>query len=230
MEIDYNDQVEYAVSHTELVRPPEQRLNTFGVTNVHYYLLTEPLDSVDETRIREGKVIAEKPQIVTPGYLLNVFEGFGENARVQAEALLNRYDISPDIMEYTYKNEVGNSWVLSEKISDVILKLAAKIDDEKDALAAIIKGPDDAWQISLMVFIMNMTRSSLQKNVTELNRLGLFERAHGIPKFVRDEIEDMFKSVEMNQRSVDELGSRLQSYGLFEHYQDRFFALLAKRR
>ncbi|MFC2027800.1 hypothetical protein ACFLU3_03825 [Chloroflexota bacterium] len=228
--MDYNDQVEYAVSHTELVRPPEQRLNTFGVTNVHYYLLTEPMDSVDETRIREGKVIAEKPKIVTSGYLLDVFEGFGDHARAQAEAMLSRYDYSPDIMEYQYKNDVGNSWVLSERISDVILKLGSKIDDERDALAAILKGPDDAWQISLMTFIMDMTWSSLHKNVSELSSRGLFDKKYGIPKFVRDEIDDLFRAVESNQRTPDELGSRLQSYGLFEHYQDRFFTLLGKRR
>ena len=133
-------------------------------------------------------------------------------------------------MEYKYTNEVGNSWVLSERISDVILKLGSKIDDEKDPLAAILKGPDDAWQISLMTFIMDMTWSSLRKNVSEFNSKGLFERRHGIPKFVRDELDDLFRAVESNQRTVDELGSRLQSYGLFEHYQDRFFALLGKRR
>ncbi|PIU55727.1 MAG: hypothetical protein COS88_03895, partial [Chloroflexi bacterium CG07_land_8_20_14_0_80_51_10] len=82
------DKVEYALSHTHLVRPPEQRLNTFGVTNVHYYLLTEPMDSVNETRIREGRVIAERPKIVTPDYFLNAFEGFGEHAQEQAKALL----------------------------------------------------------------------------------------------------------------------------------------------
>ena len=107
--MDYNEQVEYAVSHTELVRPPEQRLNTFGITNVHYYLLTEPMDSINETRIREGKVIADKPKIVTSGYLLDVFEGFGDHAKSQAEAMLSRYNYSPDIMEYKYKRRYFNT-------------------------------------------------------------------------------------------------------------------------
>lgn len=230
MPMDYDDQIEYAVNHTELVRPPEQRLNTFGVTNVHYYLLTEPLDSVDETRIREGKVIAEKPKIVTPGYFLNVFEGFGENARAQAEAMFEKFGFTTDILEYKYTNEVGNSWVLSERLSEVILKIDTKIEDEHDPLAAIIKGPDDAWQISLMKFILDMTKASLGKNIGELSSRGLFEKRFGIPKFVRDEIEQLFRDVEEKKRSIDELGSRLQSYGIFEQYQDRFFSLFHRRR
>jgi len=230
MDPEYNAEIEYVLRHTELVKPPTSRLNTFGSTNVHYYLLTEPMESVDETRIREGKVTAERPKIVTPDYLLNAFEGFGEDASAQARAMLARFEFDPDIMEYKYKNEVGNSWVLSERISDVILKIASKIDDENDSLAAILKAPDDGWQISLMKFIMDMTRASLHKNISELSNKGLFERVHGVPKFIRDEIDEMFRSTEQGNTSVDELGSKLQSYGLFEQYQDRFFTLFHHRR
>ncbi|MFA4835658.1 MAG: hypothetical protein WC749_06285 [Dehalococcoidia bacterium] len=230
MNPNYDSEIEYAVNHTQLVRPPEQRLNTFGVTNIHYYLLTEPMDSVNETRIREGRVVAEKPKIVTPDYLLNTFEGFGEHARKQAEELITRYGFDPDIMEYRYKNNIGNSWILSENIGQVILKMNAKVDDEKDSMAAILRGPDDIWQVSLMMFITDMTRSSLTKNITELNSRGLFERQFGVPKFVRDEIEGLFRDVEENRRGVDDLGSKLRSYGLFERYQDRFFGLLRRRQ
>ncbi|HAZ31691.1 MAG TPA: hypothetical protein DCY61_03170 [Dehalococcoidia bacterium] len=227
--MDHDAEIEYAVRHTELVRPPEHRLNTFGVTNVHYYLLAEPMDSVNETRIREGRVIAERPRIVTPGYLLNVFEGFGDHARKQAEALLGRYGFDPNILEYKYRNEMGNTWTLSENISHVTLKINEKIDDESDPLAAILKCPDDAWQISLMMFIMSMTRSSAFKNIAELDSRGLFERQYGIPKFVRDEIDDLFRVVFKDRSRIDELGSKLQSYGIFEQYQDRFFTLLRRR-
>ncbi len=229
MDPNYDAEIEYALSHTEVVRPPEQRLNTFGITNVHYYLLTEPMDSVNETRIREGRVIAERPRIVTPVYLLNVFEGFGDHARKQAEALLGRYGFDPNILEYKYKNAMGNTWTLSENISRVILKISKKIDDERDPLVAILKGPDDAWQTSLMIFIMGMTRSSAPKNIVELDSRGLFERQHGVPRFVRDEIEDLFRAGLKDRSRINELGSKLQSYGLFEQYQDRFFALLGRR-
>ncbi|MCL0097215.1 hypothetical protein M1O19_01605 [Dehalococcoidia bacterium] len=227
--MDHDAEIEYALRHTELVRPPEQRLNTFGVTKVHYYLLAEPMDSVNETRIREGRVIAERPRIVTPSYLLNVFEGFGDHARKQAEALLGRCGFDPNILEYKYRNEMDNTWTLSENISQVVLKINGKIDDESDPLAAILKCPDDAWQISLMMFIMSVTRSSVSKNIAELDSRGLFERQYGIPKFVRDEIDDLFRAASKDRSSIEELGSKLQSYGVFEQYQDRFFTLLRRR-
>ncbi|MFO8010106.1 MAG: hypothetical protein R6U89_04745 [Dehalococcoidia bacterium] len=227
---DYSNEIEYALSHTEIVRPPMQRLNTFGNTSVHYYLLTEPMDSVNETRIREGRVIAERPRIVTADYFLNAFEGFGEHASDQAREMLSRLGYSPDIMEYKYRNEDTHSWVLSEEIGDVAIKLASKIDYEDDPMAAILKGPDDAWQVSLLQFIMQVTRSSLSKNIHDLNSHGLFQREQGIPKFIREEIEDLFRQVQESRIDIDDLGSRLQSYGLFESYQDRFFALFHRNR
>ncbi|MBM3133195.1 MAG: hypothetical protein FJZ95_09240 [Chloroflexi bacterium] len=225
-----DDQIEFALRHTELVRPPQQRLSTFGVTNVHYYLLTEPMESVNETRIREGRVIAEKPRIVTPGYFMNALEGFGENARAQAIELFSRYGFDPDILEYKYRNEAGNSWTLSEEIGQVALKIGSKIDDEKDLMATILKGPDDGWQISLMKFIFDLTRVSLHRNVAEMQSMGLFDRIGGVPRFVREEIEGLFRAAEDGHLSLKELGSRLQSYGLFEHYEDRFFALFNRKR
>jgi hypothetical protein len=77
--------IEYAISHTEVLRPPRQTLSTFGTTNIYYYLLTEPAykelaHDVAETVIREGRVIAERPRIVTPYYLCHV-EGFSADAR-----------------------------------------------------------------------------------------------------------------------------------------------------
>ena len=80
-----DEQIAHAINNTEVIRPPRQTLATFGNTNVRYFLLTEPLykDMVkgpEDTVIREGRVISEKPKVVTPGYMINL-EGFGDNAR-----------------------------------------------------------------------------------------------------------------------------------------------------
>lgn len=63
-----NERIEYAARHTEIIRYPRQHLATFGVTNIYYYLLTEPTyseisEDTNETVIREGRVIAERPKI-----------------------------------------------------------------------------------------------------------------------------------------------------------------------
>ena len=84
MDID-DERIRNAVERTEILRLPKQSLTTFGTTNIYYYLVTEPVytelvKNVTETVIREGKVIAERPRIVTP-YYLSQLEGFSSEAK-----------------------------------------------------------------------------------------------------------------------------------------------------
>ena len=94
MDID-DDRIEHAVKHTEILRLPKQNLATFGTTNIYYYLLTEPAYSeltkdVSETVVREGRVIAERPKIVTP-YYLSQLEGFSPEARKYFDMLVKAH-------------------------------------------------------------------------------------------------------------------------------------------
>ncbi|MCH7996388.1 MAG: hypothetical protein IIB11_01250, partial [Chloroflexi bacterium] len=82
MDIDDDDRIAYAMSQTEVLRAPRQNLATFGTTNVRYFLLTKPaysdlISASDDTVIREGRVISERPRVVTHGYMLNL-QGFGD--------------------------------------------------------------------------------------------------------------------------------------------------------
>ena len=71
-----------------------------------------------------------------------------------------------------------------------------------------------------------ITRSSVADNVREMNERHLFEREEGIPRGVREEIEKGFAAAERDPSLVKPLGALLQKHGVFDHYQDRFFALL----
>ena len=68
----YSDnEIKRAVERTVILRPPQQTLATFGITKIRYYMLTEPvsfneLEQREETVIREGAVIAQRPRVVTP--------------------------------------------------------------------------------------------------------------------------------------------------------------------
>ncbi|MCJ7618281.1 MAG: hypothetical protein MUO43_17270, partial [Desulfobacterales bacterium] len=65
-----DERIQYVIEHTEVLRAPTQSLATFGTTNIYYYLVTELAEWVNV--VREGRVIAAKPKIVTPSYLINL--------------------------------------------------------------------------------------------------------------------------------------------------------------
>jgi len=234
MDID-DERIRYAVEHTEILRPPRQSLSTFGTTNIYYYLVTEPayselVKNVTETVVREGRVIAERPRIVTP-YYLSRLEGFSSEARRYFEALIRIH--GPDVpgLFYTYKNEPKELNIVSDNLLSVVNKLNEEIDKRGDPLASIIRGEDELWDVSLMKFIYEMTRSSLQNNLMQLGSRGLLDiDASGIPVDARIRIEELFRKVSKGESEPRELKAELDRWGLFEEYEDRFFNIFKKGR
>ena len=160
--MDTDEKIQYALEHTEVLRPPKQRLATFGLTNMYYYLVTEPvyaelLHKVEETVIREGRVIAERPKIVTPSYLVNLFEGF-QHGREYAEFIHRKYGAHEPGLLYRYRNEPGEVNIVSSPLNEVVDTLNQRIDQKGDPLSAIIKGVDEMWDVSVMKFIHDITR------------------------------------------------------------------------
>jgi len=231
--MDINDEtIRYAVMQTEILRAPKQSLYTFGTTNISYYLLTRPVYSdagaPAETVVRDGKVVAERPRIVTP-YYLSRLEGFSSEARSYFEALTR--DLGPQApgMLYTYRNEPGGLNIVSEDMRLVIEKINAQIDQRGDNLSAIIRGEDLLWDVSLLKFIFEVTRSSVGDNVQQMGRRGLLGvDARGIPAEARMRIEELFRRVSGGELEPRQLKDELDRWDVFDEYEDRFLALFRK--
>ena len=234
MDID-DERIRLAVEHTEILRAPKQSLSTFGTTNIYYYLVTEPAYSelvgkTTETVVREGRVIAERPRIVTP-YYLSRLEGFSPEARRYFEMLIRTHGSSAPGLFYTYKNESKELNIVSDNLLSVVDKLNTEIERQADPLVSIIKGEDEFWDVSLMRFIYEVTRSSLQENLMQLGSRGLLDiDTSGVPVEARARIEDLFKKVTRGEAEPHELREELERWNLFKEYEDRFLAIFRKRR
>lgn len=226
--------IEYAARHTEILRPPKQTLATFGTTNTYYYLVTEPayLESgkeSNETVIREGKLISQRPRIVTP-YYLSRLEGFSSDARKYLDMLIKSLGAHSPGLVYTYKNEPKELHIVSDNWRVVVERLNAEIDRRGDPLASIIKGQDELWDISLLKFIFELTRSSLPDNVSQLGARGLLDiDSSGVPLEARIRIEELFRQVLAGEREPNELKTELDRWNIFDQYQDRFFSLFKRK-
>ncbi len=234
MDID-DEKIREAVEHTEILRAPKQSLSTFGTTNIYYYLVTEPVYSelvknVIETVVREGRIIAEKPRIVTP-YYLSRLEGFSSEARRYFDELVKTHGSNIPGLFYTYKNEPKGLNIVSGDLLSVVDKLNAEISKRGDPLTSIIKGADEFWDVSLMKFIYEMTRSSLRNNLWQMGSRGLLDiDAGGIPVDARVRIDELFRKVSSGESEPHELQAELDRWNLFEEYEDRFFNIFKKGR
>ncbi len=234
MDID-DERIREALRHTEILRPPKRSLATFGTTNIYYYLVTEPayselVKSATETVIREGRVIAERPKIVTP-YYLSRLEGFSSDAKRYFDTLIKTYGPNAPGLFYTYKNEPKELTIVSDSLLSVVDRLNDDIDKRGDPLTSIIRGQDELWDVSLMKFIYEMTRSSLPNNLLQMETRGLLDvDSSGIPADARVRIEELFSMVSKGELEPSELKKELDRWGVFEEYEDRFFTIFKKGR
>jgi hypothetical protein len=228
------ERIRLAVLNTQVIRPPRQTLATFGTTSVYYYLVAEAttgeIDNVEETVIREGRVIAERPKIVTPSYLSRV-QGFSPEAAKYFEMLMTHFDPNSPGLFYTYRNEPKELNVVSDKIKAVVARLNEEIDRKGDPLMSIVKGEDMLWDVSILKFIYEITERSVGENVRQLNQRGLLDMDNrGLPWDARLRIEGFFDLVAKGEMEPADLKAELDRWNVFEDYQDRFLAIFKRQR
>lgn len=218
---------------TVVLRPPRQALATFGVTSILYYLVTEPIYSdllegaPQETVVRQGRVTAARPQIVTPYYLLNLFRGF-EHGTEFADYLVEQYGSNAPGLMYSYQNDLEETSIVSDPLPAVAARLSDDLEERGQQLAAVIRGVDHFWDVSLMKFIYELTASSVHRNVTDLAQGGLLGMEGSVPRAARARIEELFAAVSRGETHPSELKEELDRWGVFREYEDRFLDLFRR--
>src|SRR5438270_4214466 len=153
------DDIREIVEKTRVVRAPKQMLATFGTTIVEYFVVTEPsyqglpgAGDADESVIRTGKVTAARPQIVTPFYLMNLFQGF-DHGQEFARYLRATYGADAPGLMYSYKQEPGDTSVVSDAPEVVAGRISDDLERDGRNMAVVIRGVDQFWDVLLAQFI-----------------------------------------------------------------------------
>ena len=169
------DSFQYAIENTQVILAPQRRIETFGSTSFHFYLITELMDSVNEFRVRDGKIHAERPHIVTPGnYPKLLLEGFGEKAQVFADWLQAHSDRIA-ILKYGFqfrKTDIQEN-IVHSNAEDVIDRVRRSVTESAEPLSAILQGVDDAWEVCLLKFTVDLIQQSAGGNMGDFKKRGL---------------------------------------------------------
>ncbi len=165
----------YALENTRVVVQPERTIETFGSTSFRFLLVSELMDEVNAIHIRGGRIEAERPRIVSPHhYSKMLLEGFGESAREFADAM-ERQAHMMKILRYGFefrKTDLEHN-IVHDPLETVLGRLEEDIRSRKDPSSALITGVDDAWEVCLLKFTMDLIQRSAGENVDEWKRRGL---------------------------------------------------------
>jgi len=169
------DDFDYAIENTQVILAPERQIATFGTTSFHFYLISELMDRVDQVRIRDGKIHAERPQILTPEHFSRLLlEGFGDKAQRYADQLRERFQ-KMAVLRYGFqfrKTEVSEQ-TFRDPIQSVIERTKSHVQHRDDSLSAVIQGVDDAWEVCLLKFTIDMIERSSGGNLGDFRKRGL---------------------------------------------------------
>lgn len=221
-----DDNIWYAVNQTRIITEPKQTIETFGITRIRYYIVSEVLDRPNMAKIHEGIIISEKPSIITPQHFAQqILNGFGAEARAYADWLTQNGDF---IKILQYGLQIRKEEIKEETVQGSLQEVTGRVIDSAEnsrEISTVIQGVEDMWEVSLMKFMEYYIAKSVSRNFQEIQSQQQMVEQQAQSNLVRSIEEEFYESRGKKQKIMD-LGSKLQDLGMFGKYEDRFYALL----
>ena len=163
----------YAAKSARFVLEPSHRLETFGNTLVNYHLVSELDDHPGKIRVREGRLEAHQPLVITPNFQEVEFEGFGDEAREYFE-FLKQQEEHLRILQYGYhlKSDNFSEQIVTDRLSIVVERVKQSVLATNDQFAAVIQCVDEPWDVALVELWLREIKRSARGNIDELQAKG----------------------------------------------------------
>jgi len=163
----------YAAKSARFLLEPKHRLETFGNTLVNYHLVSEVMDRPGKIRVREGRLEAHQPLVITPNMSEIETEGLGDEAQAYLE-FLKEHEKHLRILRYGYhlKSDNFNEYVLTGSLDEVAGRVKGEVEASGNELSAVIQGVDEPWDVALVELWLREIRRSADTNISELQQQG----------------------------------------------------------
>ncbi len=163
----------YAAKSARFLVEPSHSLETFGNTLVNYHLISEIADRPNKIRIREGRLEAHQPLVITPNFSHIETEGFGDEARAYLE-FLKENEKNLRILQYGYhlKSDNFSEQIVTDRLSVVTERVKAEVLASNDKFAAVVQSVDEPWDVALVELWLREVNRSARHNIRELDERG----------------------------------------------------------
>ena len=163
----------YAAKKTRILVRPSHGLETFGNTLVNYHLISELDDYPGKIRVREGRLEAHQPLVITPDFSTIEADGFGDEAKAYLE-WLKENERNLRILRYGYclKTDNFSEQIVTDSLAVVTERVKAAVRDSGDRFAAVVQGVDEPWDVALVELWRQEVERSAETNIDELQKKG----------------------------------------------------------
>ena len=131
------------------------------------------MDQVNEVRVRDGRIHAERPQILTPEHYCAAparrirregAEIYRPIARADAERRRAALRLSVSQNRCHREHGARHRWKRSSR------GRSSRCEHSDEPLSAVIQGVDDAWEVCLLKFTIDLIERSAGGNIGDLRR------------------------------------------------------------
>ena len=163
----------YAARSARFLVEPSHRLATFGNTLVNYHLVSELDDHPGKVRIREGRLEAHQPLVITPHFQETEFEGLGDEAREYFN-FLKENEERLRVLRYGYhlKSDNFSEQIVTDRLPVVTERVKTAVLESGDKFAAVIQCVDEPWDVALVELWLREVSRSAGDNISELQKSG----------------------------------------------------------
>jgi hypothetical protein len=163
----------YAAKKVRILVAPTHHLETFGNTLVNYHLISELDDAPGKIRVREGRLEAHRPLVITPNFSEVTTEGLGDEAKAYLQ-FLKENEENLRILRYGYhlKSDNFSEQIVTDSLAAVTERVKAGVAESHDTFAAVLQGVDDPWDVALVELWRREVERSADTNIRELGEKG----------------------------------------------------------
>ena len=134
---------------------------------------------------------------------------------------LGKRNLSDENLAQAFIHILDEKVTLVEKKSDFKALRKKESSTKDDPLSAILIGVDSPWEVCLLKLMVELVQESAQGNMQQMQKQVLKEK-----KQYLDRIDQAFAAASREPSRINDLASMLKKEGLWETYEDRFFALV----
>ncbi|MDE1921697.1 MAG: hypothetical protein KGJ09_10300 [Candidatus Omnitrophica bacterium] len=161
---------EKALRETEIIRSRIIGLQTFSETHVPYILLSPSEVNEGDTVVRTGEVLVHRPSLILPPHIpqLEGFDFEGDNS-FNEDTMINFLLVRGiSLPSMKYDNKVFSLNVFEGKIQDAVGTYGNRLQREENTATGLIRGPDQVWQLSLLIFVCSQIARNSSVDIRRL--------------------------------------------------------------
>lgn len=123
--------------------------------------------------MREGRLEAHRPLVITPNFSEVTTEGLGDEAKAYLQ-FLKENEENLRILRYGYhlKSDNFSEQIVTDSLAAVTERVKAGVAESHDTFAAVLQGVDDPWDVALVELWRREVERSADTNIRELGEKG----------------------------------------------------------